>query len=629
MLHLFLAASALAPQGPGTSTAPVVINEFVYDDGGTDNFEFVELYNRSLVPVDISGWKIVCRDEGSPTLSGVGTGGDVTNIIEPGTILAAGAFYVVGMNTIVPVVIPSVAQQTDMGLATQGTAAMLENGPADTVELWDLANNVIDSVVYEIGGQPAFSPPIAPNPAIVVEGFGIYGDLAVGDTTPAGPDSSCGRVVDGLDNDQNSSDFVAIMRPTPGASNNTFSSLPYNDNFDNGGIGADVNGWITGFVPPQYIDPTQVSAQNLNPKPPSPQGGLAMSVWDSTGGGNGSSLDTSTVTDIVVETYVYLDGPMAPVDPTPYSPTLPPLTANTYNVADGEWWCLGVRGTITGNSNPPDVPGTYYADIAQGVGFRPHWVTGIAWAHFRTPTYSRLFLVDLKDGPSNVDPVNMNVIGFVDIVTGLNDGWQRIRLQVQGNEILASFGGTYGCGDGTSFYATTTTTGAGNIYVGYREALLYNVNGTAGCHPPVFDEFTAHAPTTTKTFFGTGSPQSNAVVPQIGGTAYPLIGTPSFAINGSSMLPGLAVLALGFTILPPPGFPVPGAPAGTNGYLVPDLTFPAFPTVGGDATVPLPIPCAVPFLGAPFATQWIVFDAGLAASLQIAVSGAMQTTIGN
>jgi hypothetical protein len=31
-------------------------------------------------------------------------------------------------------------------------------------------------------------------------------------------------------------------------------------------------------------------------------------------------------------------------------------------------WCLGVRGSITGNANPGDVPGNYFSSIALGVG---------------------------------------------------------------------------------------------------------------------------------------------------------------------------------------------------------------------------------------------------------------------
>lgn len=43
--------------------AQVVINEFAYDDTGTDDVEFVELYNAGTTPVDISGWILQSRDQ--------------------------------------------------------------------------------------------------------------------------------------------------------------------------------------------------------------------------------------------------------------------------------------------------------------------------------------------------------------------------------------------------------------------------------------------------------------------------------------------------------------------------------------------------------------------------------------
>jgi hypothetical protein len=52
--------TCVAPQGP------VVVNEFSYDDSGTDNRGFVELYNRSGGPVDISGWLLDSEDPFGP-----------------------------------------------------------------------------------------------------------------------------------------------------------------------------------------------------------------------------------------------------------------------------------------------------------------------------------------------------------------------------------------------------------------------------------------------------------------------------------------------------------------------------------------------------------------------------------
>jgi hypothetical protein len=70
---LTLALLAFLPQGP--STAPVVINEFSYDDDGVDDYEYIELWNRTGAPVDISGWTLQGEegDVGGAVLAAVAT----------------------------------------------------------------------------------------------------------------------------------------------------------------------------------------------------------------------------------------------------------------------------------------------------------------------------------------------------------------------------------------------------------------------------------------------------------------------------------------------------------------------------------------------------------------------------
>ncbi|MEQ1631597.1 MAG: lamin tail domain-containing protein, partial [Planctomycetota bacterium] len=303
MLSILLAAAAFAPQGPGTSLAPVVINEFCYDDGGTDNYEFVELYNRMPTPVDISGWKVVCRDSASPTFGGAGA--DPTQTIPAGTILAPGAFYLLGNVALVPTPVLGISQTMPIN--------SIENGAADTIELWDTTNAIIDSVALEMGGQLPFGP-------FPIEGPGFYGDYATGDA-PFGPRSSMSRSQDGFDNDNNTGDFNGLSVPTIGFTNAVPAGLPYADNFDFGTIGSDILGFADGFPPPSYVDPTQITSQNPTAKPASPQGGLAMSFWDVTGGGNAHAAPVGSVADVVVDTYAYFEGPMTPTNPqfTPYA----------------------------------------------------------------------------------------------------------------------------------------------------------------------------------------------------------------------------------------------------------------------------------------------------------------------
>ena len=625
MLNLLLATAAFLPQGPGTSTAPVVINEFCYDDGGTDNYEFVELYNRMSTPVDISGWKVVVNDGASPGYGGSGAGAVPTHTIPPGTILAPGAFYLLGNAAVVPTAVPGVSQQLAVNAIENGgsyTAVDFES-----IELQDGNSVIIDSLVYEMGYA---APLFGPHP---IEGHGFFGDLACGDGQGL-PAHSVSRFIDGWDDNNNTTDYLVGTFPTPGASNARPTGIPYFEPFDGGTSGIAIPGWVAGFVAPRYVDPTVVDAQNLNAKPASPQGGLAMSIWDASGGGNSVYLDMAPVQDIVVETYAFFEPVMTPVNPAAYTPTVPPVQAGLYNAADGESWFLGVRGSASGNANPADVSGTYYAEIAQGVGLRHHYITGLAWVHHRTTVSSKLFLVDFADGAAPNSPNNFTILaGPIDILATVNDGWQRLRLHVQGNKVIANFGGTYGLDDGQRFSTTTTTASFGQVYVGYREALLYNTNGTAGCHAPLFDLFDVHTPTTTQLFVGTPSPTTVAT-PSIDSNGLAILGSTGFAITGSGLVPfgapnyGFCGLVVGFGTFPS-GFPIGGAPATAMGFVFPIASSLGFANPSGEVSFPFGIPSNPAFLGTSLGTQLVDLDFAMTFATQIGTSRAMETTIGN
>jgi hypothetical protein len=611
MLNLLFAAALFTPQGPGSSTAPVVINEFSYDDSSTDNFEFIELYNRTNAPVDISGWRILNPDSTGPTY-GSGTGVDLSYVIPAATTIPAGGFYVLG-----PATVPNVNQII-------GTINLLEND-TEALELRDAADVIVDSLAWELGFQGAFGP----HPQ---EGNGFYGDLAVGDGI-GNPTSATGRMFDGYDNNDNGRDFLCNLIPTPGASNLPLPTLPFADNFDTGVAGSPITTWSGGWVLPRYVDPTAITAENLSVKPYSPQGGLVMSTWDRTGGGNTVQLVAQPVADVVFESWVWLETAMVPFNPAPYTPTVPPVMLNNYNLGDGEWWAVGVRGTAGPNSNPPNVGG-YFNTISLGVGTRYHFVTGIAWAHFRTPTNSDLYLIDFGNGASVGNPTNFTILaGPIAIVPTVNDGWQRLRLHVQGDQVIANFGGTYGCDDGQRYVATTTTSGPGGVYIAYREAVLYNNNGGAGCRPPLWDDMTIHAPTTTRTFFGTASPTSLGT-PNIGSNGFAMPGSP-FVVTGTGMMPagGLGTLfcayVVGFQSIPT-GFPISGAPPTALGYVAPIAgSAIGFANALGEVGFPLGIPCNASYLGTYLAHQLVDFDLTLPFGLPLGTSRCMETIIGN
>ncbi len=626
MLNLLLATAALAPQGPGTSIAPVVINEFCYDDGGTDNYEFVELFNRSPAPVDISGWKIVVNDPGSPGYGGSGLGAVPTHTIPPGTILQPGAFYLLANAALVPAAVPGVSQQIPVNaIENGGTYTTVD---FESIELQDATSTIIDSLTYEMGYGTG---PFGPHP---LEGNGFFGDLAVGDNSAAGlPASSTSRVFDGWDNDRNQTDFLVGTVPTPGFTNGRAANIPYFGTFDTGGLATDIPGFAAGFVAPKHVDPQIVDTWNLSAKPASPGGGQAMSIWDNTGGGNSVTLDMSPVQDVVVETYVWLEPVMTPVNPqtTPYQNGNPAQIPGTYNAGDGETWMLGVRGSVNGNGNPPNISGTYYQEIALGVGLRHHFATGIAWVHHRTTVSSRLYLVDLRDGDSNTNLNNFTILaGPIDILSGITDGWQRIRLHVQGDQVIANFGGNFGFDDGLRFAATTTTNTFGQVYLAYREALLYNSN----CRPPLFDLFDVHAPTTSVTTIGTPSPTTSGT-PTIFSDGLPIVGTTGWRIGASGMVPAgapnsaFAGIVLGFSSFPL-GYPIPGAPATVQAYVLPivasNIGF-ADPT--GTVGWNFGLPPDTGLVGVTIVSQIVDFDPLLGASLPIGSSQAIEARIGN
>ena len=605
MLGLSLIAAALVPQGPSTS---VVINEFVYDDGGTDDREYVELYNASAAPVDISGWKIVNRDPGSPFYNPANTGTDPTYTIPAGTILQPGAFFVLGSG-----VVPNVN-------FVVGTTNLLENDN-ECIELQDPTGTIIDSVAYELG-RGAFGP----HP---LEGDGFYGDLAVADN-PTGTRTSIGRNFDGIDTNNNGRDFTCVQVPTPGASNVQPGTLPYIDNFDAGTVGIALSNFSFGFVAPKYVDPTIIDSNNYTSKPPSPQGGLAIAFQDNSGGGNGQQLIGPVVADVVFECYAYFEPAMAPIHNGVPSGGCGVIPGGTYELSAGEYWAIGVRGSAASNGNPSNAAGDYFTTIAPGVGTIYHYQSGIAWVHYRTVNYSRVYLVDLNNGNAPGAPTDFTVIGGpINIVQGVNDGWQRLRIHAQGNKVVGNFGGIYGADNGTRFSATGVYNNPGAIWMAYREAMCNNPM----MRPPLLDAFDIHVPTTSLSTFGTPSP-TNFGTPTIDTDGFALLGSTGFAITATGMNPGgtptsaFCGLVLGFVPVPT-GFPIAGAPATATGYVLAQASSIGFADPTGKVAFPLTIPGNPGLLGLGITSQIVDFDPTLPVAVPIGTSSGLTAVIGN
>jgi hypothetical protein len=568
-------------QGIGTSTAPVVINEFLYDHTGTDDREFVELYNRSGAAVDIGGWMLAAED---PTTT------NPTYTIPMGTMLAAGDYYVLGS-----ALVPNVDQVV-------GATNLWENDN-ESLTLKDSLGTTIDTLVYE-SNKGIWN-------AALAEGPGVYGNVTTPIALP-GP-MVHGRVRDGYDTDNNGYDF-ALLPQTPGTSNLGPSLLPLLENYDAAAVGSSSTTWTGSFVVPRVIDPATADANNPNAIALSPQGGNALIAWDPSGGGNASLLLSSTGDQFDVDAYVY-------------------FAAGSYSSTGIDQWesmSLGVGTTDTLGNHPN--PGGFLSGM--GVTGLVEANTGVAWTYIRfrdDPTgvvTNMLFLVDYNDGGG----VGTTVLGSVPIVAGTNDGWQRLRLRVNGTKVEGWFGGTPGLNDGTMFSGTTAQRILGPVYIQYRELVSMN----AETRPFTMDDLRIRR-------HGPGLDEVLPPSPCIGsGGCSPRIGWDSGTPVGLSMAPhavtltdafpgGVAVLVVGLTAGPP--FPMDlslsfgGAPC----WVLNDLV------VYGAKLVAGPGPCrgtasiavdlsGVPPGSGPVFGHWLLPDPGSMLGIPVTASDGISLT---
>ncbi|HEX2747308.1 MAG TPA: lamin tail domain-containing protein, partial [Verrucomicrobiales bacterium] len=163
-----------------TQKSPVVINEIHYEpDDNTKNTEFVELWNPSTSPQDLSGWRL---------------DGAVQYVFPAGTMMAANTYRVVAGS--------STAFQAYFGFAPAGQWVGRLKNSGDKVEFRDPAFTLVDDVDYE----PGFPWP----------------------TTAAGAGPSIELINPGLENDVGNSwrnCTATPKRQTPGAVNSVSSVL--------------------------------------------------------------------------------------------------------------------------------------------------------------------------------------------------------------------------------------------------------------------------------------------------------------------------------------------------------------------------------------------------------------------
>jgi hypothetical protein len=162
------------PAAPNIAGAGVVINEIHYNpDVETQLVDFVELFNSSTQPIDVSGWKF--------------TNG-ITFVFPAGTTIGAGQYLVLAQN--------SGQFQSKFGFAPFGQFVGTLSTNGEKVALANAANKTVDEVDYGAG----FPWPTVGDPL----------------TTP-GTGGSIQLINPGLDNDLGGHWRSAL--PTPGAKN--------------------------------------------------------------------------------------------------------------------------------------------------------------------------------------------------------------------------------------------------------------------------------------------------------------------------------------------------------------------------------------------------------------------------
>lgn len=587
MLSAALCLALLAPQNPGD----VVINELVYSDTGTDDREFVELYNNTNQTINLSNWVLEAWD-------GVLPDDNPDYTIPPGNSIAPGGFFVMGAPGV-----PNV----NLVLGSPPHTNLWEDSN-ESMTLKDSNGQVIDTLVYEankglwIGAQ--------------FEGEPIWGNYDSIDNR----ETSLARIRDGRDTNNNGLDFY-MMPSTPGTANGSALSVgfPYFANFNALTPESPLTEWASSFVSMHVVDPTAVSTHNPNTIPASPGGGNCVVQWDPAGGGNTTVFLGEVASSISYESWVYFDA-------TPWS-------------APAEWEHFSVGfGTTCSYANTPD-PGGTLASLFNPGDFDANGDTGVSWTYLKSSVIGSeniLYLIDHNDGGWGPGAQSVpTILGQVSILAGVNDGWQRLRLEVSlnptgGNYVIGSFGGTFGCADGVTFQGQVGNLGPALCYVGYRQN-----DGVSAYIPPSLRPFTADdiliKSASSAVSLAGAAASTNSGTPTLSVSGPPTIGNAGFTLSGSGLVPSALTTIFIGTPLGPPGFPMQtiGGQPGSQ-ILVNVVTSIALPTnATGKFSLPLGLMCNPAFLGATISWQNFDLDLTLPFRLPFGNSRRLDTKFGN
>jgi hypothetical protein len=230
----------------------------------------------------------------------------------------------------------------------------------------------------------------------------------------------------------------------------------------------------------------------------------------------------------------------------------------------------------------------------------------------------------------------VTIIGSVTITAGMNDGWQRIYLEMDpiAGTVSGAFGGTFGTGTttGTSFSASTTVPAYATAYLGYREN-----DGVTGVPPWVtpldVDDFqvTGLADAAVSNF-GMAASTSVPSTPTLGANGLPTLGNTGWQIDVGGLVPTSPfALWLGLPAATPFDLQTIGGQA--NSFVYIDLAAPIvilnlMSDGTGAANLGAPVPCLTSLAGATVSWQVFNADFGLAVAVKVANTDRLDTTFG-
>lgn len=686
---LLLAPLASQSLAQGGANAPVVINEFCYDDSGSDDYEFVELYNASRTSVDISGWKLESADPLGPNAG---------YTIPKGTVLAPGGFWVIGTNRV-----PAVDQ-------VAGSGNLWENSN-ESLTLVDANGKVVDTLVYEAnkGYWPGakFETEGVWGNFTGIQPAGVFTAILRGrNEVPPVRTQAVGRAVVRLDA---ATRRVTIRAQSNGAMTTTAAHLHQAAAGSNGPVivplkqvSKDPDVWEGSAV----LTPAQVSALQAGGtyvnfhSARAPAGeirGQALPLPTTSWQRKQDGLDTgNNGYDFVIRpsTPGISNAPLGPK--MPYKPDFDKMAPETILPEWGGTFA-GARvidPTKVSKSNPNAIPaspqggnavvfwdnsgggnhnmliadvprdgtilawvyfdanlapagqsqtwtigfgstGTFYniPDPSGSLGFTANGNTGLAFTYQVTDKAATLYVVEHHDGGWGTGAkTKPRVVGKIDIKKGVNDGWRQLRLDINRDRIFAAFGD---CVSNTAFPARGKSwilermPRINNVYVSYREALTDN----SKARPPTLDKIEIGPCSGNVEFLGQLTKTGAGREPIIHVNSAPVVGNANWAITMSNLPPrSIGVLyASRRRRFPPLDIGAAGGQPGSFLYVDEGDNVNVRLQANSDgSTLHLRfVPCHVKFVGTTIYLQYFGVDPTIKAPLPVFNTKAMAVTFGS